>query len=105
MLGDTLSVELHAIDHTRNVARRYGIDLAPDLFGAVIVETRWGRIGAISQHKRVSFETIEAARRHVRATLLRRAATRRRIGVAYVLVRGELPSYAPALPLPAAASC
>ena len=104
-LEEVLYVELHAVDRVRNIARRYVIELTPDLFGAIIVDTRWGRIGAASQHKRVAFDTIVAARRHVRAALLRRASTRRRIGVAYVLVSGELPPYAPPLPSSSVVSC
>lgn len=36
---------LHRIDTDARMARFYCIDIAPTLFGEVIVSRRWGRIG------------------------------------------------------------
>ena len=84
-------VELRAIDRARNIARGYAIELSADLFGSFIVETRWGRIGGRGQSKRVSFDQIEQARRHMAAALKRRASSTKRIGVQYIAIIGELP--------------
>src|SRR3546814_17710884 len=65
-------IELVALDAARNIRRRYEIRASPDLFGAVIVEKRWGRIGARGQCKRLSFPDPAAAARTVAATLRRR---------------------------------
>lgn len=75
--------ELVAIDPARNIRRRYSIAVSIDLFGAIIVETRWGRIGARGQAKRLSFPDRVAAERHVAATLRKRGTAENRIGVAY----------------------
>ena len=48
---DDVQLELIARNPARNIHRRYGILASVDLFGAVIVETHWGRIGAAGQHK------------------------------------------------------
>ena len=38
-------IELVALDPARNIRRRYSITASLDLFGMIVVETRWGRIG------------------------------------------------------------
>ena len=48
-------LELVAVDHVRNIQRRYSVEVSEDLFGALIVETAWGRIGGWTAAKRVSF--------------------------------------------------
>lgn len=78
-----LLVELRAVDAARNIHRAYAVELLPDLFGAFIVETRWGRVGAQGRARRVAFNTAEEAERHADAALKRRASSQRRIGVAY----------------------
>jgi len=84
-------VELRAVDEARNIARSYAIELSADLFGATIVETRWGRIGGRGQCKRVSFDQIEQAQQHMTAALKRRSTAKRRLGVPYIAIVGELP--------------
>lgn len=79
-------IELIARDPARNIHRRYAIEASPDLFGAIVVRTAWGRIGARGQEKTVSFDAIEDAERHVRATLRRRATSPKRNGVAYEVI-------------------
>lgn len=74
---------LVAIDPARNIRRRYSISVSIDLFGIIIVETRWGRIGANGQAKRLSFSDHATAERHVAATLRKRGTAENRIGVAY----------------------
>jgi predicted DNA-binding WGR domain protein len=49
-------IELVAIDAARNIRRRYSIMVSVDLFGLIVVEMRWGRIGAKGQSKRLSFD-------------------------------------------------
>ncbi|MFV0645059.1 MAG: WGR domain-containing protein [Sphingomonadaceae bacterium] len=74
---------LEAVDPTRNIARRYMIVQNRDLFGHVIVEYRWGRIGTRGQGRVVSFAEDHDAERFVRTLLRRRASAKKRIGVAY----------------------
>tara|TARA_B100000378_G_scaffold229899_1_gene194667 strand:- start:1670 stop:1936 length:267 start_codon:yes stop_codon:yes gene_type:complete len=76
-------VELVAVDPARNIRRRYAIVASVDLFGMIVVETRWGRIGAAGQAQRHAFADHAAAERHIAATLRRRATAESRIGVAY----------------------
>jgi predicted DNA-binding WGR domain protein len=80
-------IHLQAIDKARNIARDYQIHAARDLFGYWIVETRWGRIGSRGNSHIESFAHENHATRFIRATLKRRAQTKRRIGVEYSLVR------------------
>ena len=74
---------LEAVDYSRNIARRYAIALSQDLFGRVIVEFSWGRIGTKGQGRTVSFEVHRDADKFVDQLLRRRAGAPKRIGVAY----------------------
>ena len=80
-------IDLIAVDPARNVRRRYAICVTPDLFGAYIVETSWGRIGTRGQSKCLSFPDRAGAERHVAAILRRRGTAENRIGVPYRLAR------------------
>ena len=75
---------LEARDPSRNIARCYAIETSEDLFGAVIVDYAWGRIGTKGQSRRISFPTDVEAARFVRSLRQRRQGARKRIGVAYV---------------------
>jgi len=76
-------LELLAVDRTRNINRRYAIEVSQDLFGVHVLETAWGRVGGWTAAKRVSFESSAEAERMVGYHLRRRATAERRIGVAY----------------------
>lgn len=76
-------VELRAIDAARNIQRRWCVIAHRDLFGHVMVETGWGRIGARGRSLVRSFADETEARRYIRALLARRASTRVRLGVDY----------------------
>lgn len=76
-------IELVAIDEIRNIRRRWRIAAYCDLFGAVIIETNWGRIGSRDRQLARSFADTEAASRYVRGLLTRRRSAPRRFGVAY----------------------
>ncbi|GGH44601.1 WGR domain-containing protein [Frigidibacter albus] len=52
------AVCLRKIDPTRNMARFYHVDLAPNLFGQVTVLRSWGRIGP---RGRAMIETCSSA--------------------------------------------
>ncbi|MEH3158286.1 MAG: hypothetical protein PGN08_04730 [Sphingomonas taxi] len=43
-------VELVAVDAARNIRRRWRVAACRDLFGHVLVETGWGRIGGRGPH-------------------------------------------------------
>ena len=76
-------IHLVAIDPTRNIRRRWSVTATRDLFGYVLVETRWGRIGARGRSLIRSFADEAQAARYVAALLARRAGAVWRIGVAY----------------------
>lgn len=76
-------IELHAIDQRRNIARRYVVSASADLFGAIVLDLRWGRVGARGQMKRLSFDRTDQAVVHINAVLRRRAGARRRCGCDY----------------------
>lgn len=76
-------LELVARNPARGVRRRWRVQAMRDLFGRVVIETAWGRIGAPGRTLARSFADEEAALRYVRALLRRRAGARRRIGADY----------------------
>ena len=77
------SVELAAVEPSRNVRRRWSVVAYRDLFGHVLIETCWGRIGAKGRTLVHSFPDDADALRHVRALVSRRGTAQRRIGVSY----------------------
>jgi predicted DNA-binding WGR domain protein len=79
-------IHLQAIDPARNIARDYRIEATTDLFGHVIVELHWGRIGTKGQWRALSFAETKDATRFVQAVLARRKRAKSRIGVAYLPV-------------------
>src|SRR3546814_1752647 len=70
-------IELVALDPARNIRRRYSITASLDLFGMIVVKTRWGRIGARGQAQARAFADRAAAERHIAATLSRRDTAER----------------------------
>lgn len=82
-----VEIELIASNPARNIRRQYRISASLDLFGTVIVETRWGRIGAAGQHKIRSFSKGPDADRYVRAILARRNTAESRLGTPYRIQR------------------
>lgn len=76
-------IHLQAIDAARNIARDYRIEASADLFGHIIVDLHWGRIGTRGQGRTISFADARHAVRFVRQTLTRRASSQKRFGVAY----------------------
>ena len=76
-------LELVAIDPGRNIRRRWRVAAYRDLFGRVMIETGWGRIGGRGRDLVRSFADEGEALRYVRALLARRGRSTRRIGVAY----------------------
>jgi predicted DNA-binding WGR domain protein len=80
---DNYLIWLEARDASRNIARRYVIDVSNDLFDVAIVQYSWGRIGARGQARKVSFPNKQGADRFVDVLLKRRAKAPGRIGVAY----------------------
>ncbi|WP_264593355.1 WGR domain-containing protein [Sphingobium sp. B1D7B] len=81
--ADDQLIRLQAVDLARNIARRYEIHVQRDLFGAIVVDYSWGRIGAAGQARRVSFDDDDRGARFVRQLLARRETATARIGVAY----------------------
>lgn len=80
-IGDRL--DLVAIDAPRNIRRRYQLVTTRDLFGHIIVERSWGRIGAKGRSRTASFVHESDALRFIQAVLRRRVGATKRIGVAY----------------------
>jgi predicted DNA-binding WGR domain protein len=81
-----LRIHLQAIDRSRNIARDYRIEATRDLFGHIIVELHWGRIGTRGQGRCLSFAKTTDATHFLQAVLARRKRARSRIGVAYLPV-------------------
>ena len=52
---------LHRVDPNLNMARFYRVEVSPDLFGAVIVERRWGRIRGRGQSQSASYRSTSLA--------------------------------------------
>ena len=52
---------LHRVDPDLKMARFYRVEVLPDLFGEVIVERRWGRIGGRGQCRAASYATTSLA--------------------------------------------
>jgi predicted DNA-binding WGR domain protein len=77
------SIQLEARDPARNRFRAYQVDVARDLFGAWLVEVKFGRIGAKGRRLVSALEDEHAARRMVCERLRRREGAPKRIGVAY----------------------
>ena len=84
-LSSALPIRLHlqAIDPARNIARSYAIEASADLFGHIVVDLHWGRIGTKGQGRTISFAKAQDATRFVRQTLSRRASAKKRLGVGY----------------------
>ncbi|WP_120632264.1 WGR domain-containing protein [Ruegeria sp. EL01] len=55
-LTDTTPVHLIHVDPEINMARFYGIELQPTLFGDVSVLRTWGRIGTNGQAMMVTYD-------------------------------------------------
>lgn len=71
---------LHRVDPDLNMARFYRVEVLPDLFGDIIVERRWGRIGGRGQCRAASYPSIPLA--EAAASNLIRAKQRRGYRVA-----------------------
>lgn len=81
---DKLSLDLIAVDPTRNIRRRWSLVSTRDLFGEILVETSWGRIGARGKQLTKCFPDEATALRYARALLAHRHSAQRRLGVGYV---------------------
>lgn len=55
-LTDTIPVHLIHVDPDVNMARFYGIELQPTLFGEVSILRSWGRIGTNGQAMMVTYD-------------------------------------------------
>ena len=78
-----LAIALEARSSMCNVARRWSVQVSRDLFGWVVIERSWGRIGTRGQRRRDAFAKDAEARRFVRKMLVRRAGAEARIGASY----------------------
>lgn len=78
-----IAIALRAENPARNVRRAWRAEAGPDLFGAWLVHTRFGRIGTEGRVLARSFADEAGARAYLAALLRRRAGAVRRIGVAY----------------------
>lgn len=76
-------IELVARDPAQCIHRRWRVAAVRDLFGTLLIETQWGRIGSSGQSLVRAFTDEAVAHAYVSALLRRRAGAVRRIGVAY----------------------
>ena len=72
---------LYRVDPDLNMARFYRVEVLPDLFGDIIVERRWGRIGGRGQFRAASYRSTYLA--EAAASALLSAKERRGYRVAY----------------------
>ena len=85
MIGQSLYLEARSDE--RNVNRAYEITVSLDLFGFVIVERRWGRVGSkLARNTARSFDNMPNAEIHVHSIITRRLNANGRIGVDYRLI-------------------
>ena len=82
-------IELVAVHPARNIRRRWRVSATRDLFGHVVVETSWGRIGAAGRRLIRSFADEAEAARYVSKLLRIRARAPRRIGISYMPVTNK----------------
>ena len=61
---------LYRVDPDLNMARFYWVEVLPDLFGDIIVERRWGRIGGRGQFRAASYRSTSLAEAAVSALLI-----------------------------------
>lgn len=80
-----MHLALEAHDASRNVHRRYEVEVGDDLFGELLVVVRFGRAGSRLRALRFGGLSKEDAVSVVRARLRRRMAAHRRVGCAYRL--------------------
>ena len=52
---------LERVDPDRNMARFYRVEVLPDLFGMILVERRWGRIGGKGQSRTAAYPSVPLA--------------------------------------------
>lgn len=52
---------LHRVDADQNMARFYRVEILSDLFGEIVVERRWGRIGGRGQCQSASYRSTSLA--------------------------------------------
>lgn len=76
---------LEAKNPKRNVDRIYEIRAGLDMFGTVIVETRFGRRGTYGKLSRISFPNEYSAARAVMRHLARRIGASGRNGAPYIV--------------------
>lgn len=79
-------IYLEARNPARNVMRAYRVTLSRDLFGAFLVETRFGRIGTFGRLQARSFDTEELARKFMKRCLARRRGSQARNGAPYTAI-------------------
>ena len=75
-----------AVDPTCIIAREYSVRATIDLFGRIIVEQRWVRIGFKGCGNTTSFENGEVAEGYIERVEVRRATSPRRLKVSYIEV-------------------
>ena len=78
---ETGALNLEARSADGRIAKSYSIRAETDLFGWMIVDRYWGRIGGKGQFKREAFAKRETADKHIRELPRRRSSARTRIGV------------------------
>ena len=81
--SDERTLHWQAIDSNRNIARDYRLTVSRDLFGWIVVDREWGRIGTRLRTMRETFVNEKEADRRIRAIIKRRSNAECRIGAVY----------------------
>jgi len=79
-------IYMRAHDPELNIDLDWECLVTPDLFGNVLIETSWGRVGEKGCRTVRMFPDETSALRHFRRLLRRRATARLRIGTSYRII-------------------
>jgi predicted DNA-binding WGR domain protein len=93
MSSESIGLFLRAENPARNCRRSYSIAVDRDLFGFWCVSLAWGRIGRPGRGRTHAFYDRAGALVFARQQLRRRLKARKRIGVDYEVVRGDLDAF------------
>ena len=82
---EAIFVELRACNPERNCSRAWRIAIDRDLFGELVADVTFGRIGKAGRTQRRHCSNENEAKALLKLGLMRRSTAKRRIGVDYVV--------------------
>ena len=79
-------IYLKACSDDGKINRDWEAIVSPSLFGNIIVECHWGRVGCKGRTLTKSFDTHSEALRYYHSLIKRRMTLKKRVGVSYRIV-------------------